>query len=72
MTIQEIWQAIDEGKKVFWHHDGYQVLVEKATLNEFNKNSFRDGKVLCIRYLENWFGGIIHDSELKDCFIKEV
>ena len=29
MSIKEIKKAINEGKKVFWHHEGYEVIKDK-------------------------------------------
>ena len=71
MTINEIYAAIESGKRVFWENNDYEVLIENDTLNEYNKNSFRNNQVLVIRYIPNFFGGLIHETDLKDCFIKE-
>ena len=29
MTIKEIKKAINQGKKVFWNHEGYEVIKDK-------------------------------------------
>lgn len=29
MTLQEIKDAVDAGKSVYWHHKGYQVIKDK-------------------------------------------
>jgi hypothetical protein len=28
MTYNEVTQAIDSGKKVYWHHEGYEVIKD--------------------------------------------
>ena len=72
-TINEVWAAIDSGKSVFWEHTGYKVIVEHADqTNEYQSNHFtnRDGKVLSIRCLENYFGGLMDEKELSALFVE--
>ena len=33
MTAQEIKEAVDQGKTVYWHHDGYEVI--KDSIGEY-------------------------------------
>lgn len=71
MKIEQVWQAVSEGKTVYWHNKAYKVYVSDANpllgfqLNHF---SFKDGKILSVRHIENYFGGLIEDSDLEHCF----
>ncbi len=70
-NIDEVWQDLNQGRKVYWNHTGYEIVREPVTKGiEFQEKHFsRQGnEVLCIRYTENWFGGIIDETEVKELF----
>jgi len=67
-TIEQVWQAIDEGKKVYWHHEGYQVLVDNDSCPEKKLSSNRGEKCLRVTCLRNWFGSRLDERELGQLF----
>jgi hypothetical protein len=70
-NIKDLWSDLKNGKRVYWHHDGYQVIIEDAIPNnKFQSEhfTFNNGKVLSVRYLKNWFGGLMGEDEIKDCY----
>jgi hypothetical protein len=73
-NIEQVWEALDNGITVNWVHDGYKVYIEDIYPdNEFQKAHFtrRGNKVLSIRCIENYFGGLICESELGKLFSEE-
>ncbi len=72
MTVTEIYDTILSGQKVFWGHEGYQVLITQAHKGceyQANHHSNVNGLLLEIRYLANWFGGLIDEEELSDVYV---
>ena len=71
MDVKQVWSALDKGLKVYWSNDAYQVVVETADCEyQYNHFTNRNGKVLCIRHTENWFGGLMDQAELGALFLK--
>lgn len=73
MTIVEVWDKLDKNIAVYRKNVGYKVIIEEAK-SDYHRRHFthRDGSVLAIRYVENWFGGLMYEEELDDLFTKEV
>lgn len=72
MTIQELWEKIERGETVFWANEGYKVYTEEAFCEHQKQHfSHKNGKVLSVRFIENYFGGLIHESELTELFTKD-
>lgn len=69
-SVGEVWKAIDAGLSVYWVHDGYQVLVITADLNQYTAYSYRRSTGQCLRvtFIENYFGSVLCKSELKSLF----
>lgn len=57
MSYDEIVQAIEQGKKVYWINSAYRVFLENGKLYEINVYSMSMCK--------------LEGSQHKDCFIKE-
>lgn len=74
MTVKEIHTALNNGKKVYWHSEGYQVFKipvrEHYREHDTNHVTHLDGQILEIIYTSNWWGGLAHEKELKDCYVK--
>jgi hypothetical protein len=70
-TVSQVWSAIDSGKKVYWIHKGYQVLVENDSYPELKLYSNRGKQMLRVTCLENWFGSRLDKTELSQLFIGE-
>ena len=62
MTLRELTQALANGEDVRWGNDGYTVQWENLP----------NGSAITIRYTKNSFGGAMADSEIKDCYIKDI
>jgi len=72
MNVQEIHEALDQGKKVIWGNALYQVFKSEVTKGcEYQENhpTNINGMVLEIICMNNYFGGIASIKELDDCFI---
>lgn len=69
-NINEVWDAIDKGHRVFWVHEGYEVLVEPDPCPDKKLSSNRGLQCLRVTYLENWFGSRLNESQLSQLFIK--
>lgn len=62
MDLRELTQALANGDDVRWINDGYRVQWENLL----------NGPAITIRYTSNGFGGAMHGSEMKNCYIKEL
>lgn len=77
-TIEQVWQAIDKGLTVYWSNTAYKVYIEpnpksSPYYNSINRQySTRNEQLLSIRCISNYFGSIIHESELSQLFTSEV
>ena len=56
MSYNEIIQAIEKGKKVYWINSAYRVFLENGKLYEINV------------YIESMCS--LQESQYKDCFIE--
>lgn len=70
-TIQDVWNAIEDGKEIFWHHEGYKVIVEEPNNPNYKPENIRRGKVLTVRCLDNWFGSLLSEYDLPNLYIKK-
>lgn len=71
-TIQEVWQAIMNGKPVYWHHEGYRITLVDARGDYQEKHfTYRNGFVLRVTCTSNWFGSLLEESELGNLFVTE-
>ena len=73
MNIDRIWELLNKNVDVFWSNDNYKIY--RSTLlrdNEFQANHFstRNGEILSIRCISNYFGEVIDEKELDSLFIK--
>ena len=68
-NIKQVWEAIEKGQNVYWHHKGYKVTLELA--NDLTDSFSVKGKhCLRVTCLSNWFGSIIVPSDLPDLFVE--
>lgn len=56
MSYNEIVQAIEQGKKVYWINSAYRVILEKGKLYEINVYNMS----MCL----------LESAQYKNCFIK--
>lgn len=72
MTIKEIHEALDQGKRVEWGNSSYIITRTKSHC-EYQDNHFTNvkGLVLSITCESNWFGGLMDESELKKVYLAE-
>lgn len=68
-TLSDIHKALDSNKEVFWGHSGYKVhyIPNRPELLQYSEH---DGKLIRISYVETYFGSLIQESEVTNCFIK--
>lgn len=76
-TVDDIWNAIDKGKTIFWCNENYKVFVEdnigsaETTECDVRQYSARNGKMLSIRCISNYFGSVISKGDLPKLFVKQ-
>lgn len=58
MSYNEIMQAIQQGKKVYWYNKGYEVSIAQ--------------NALYITYKYNGYFSRLQKTEVKNCFIHEA
>lgn len=72
-TIKSVWSDLEKGVTIYWSHEGYKVYIEPQNQGcEYQANHFtnKNKKVLSIRCIENYFGGLITEPEIKSLFSK--
>lgn len=83
-TIEQVWEAIDAGKTVYWGSDAYQLTIEEE--GEANNPesmaawrihhgypvpfSARGTKALRVTCISNWFGSLLSETELGALYTK--
>lgn len=78
LTVIQVWALMDKGIKVYCGSDAYQVVVETVHHNEqssagmYQRNHFthRNNQVLSVRCMSNWFGSIMHPTDLGNLYLK--
>lgn len=76
-TISQVWEIIDQGKTIYWSGDAYEVVVqpdhqpERTQSHEPRRLIERNGELLEVRCMSNWFGSILHESELGSLYTKD-
>lgn len=68
MNLQEIKQAIEEGKKVFWRSELYEVKKCTYESSEVDYNIICNLNDHCIGL--TWRNGVTLNGEEKDFFVK--
>lgn len=71
MTIDEIWQAIDNGNIVFCGNESYQIIPVASFYTEYSKLSYRKDSALRVTCMNNYFGSFIDKTDLSQCFTKK-
>ena len=71
LTIEQIWDALDAGKTVYWENGLYQVKpVKMKSHNQYSEVSKRDDEALRVTCTMNGFGSLITEGCLAKCFVK--
>ena len=71
MNIEQIHQALEEGKVVNWQNSLYELeYVPCESENPSGKLSFKGGKAIRVTCTQNYFGSLITESCLENCYIK--
>jgi len=78
MNIGQIWAALDKGLVVNYGNTSYKIYIEKVCTTSGSTRDYqsvhfsvRNGELLSIRCISNYFGGLINESQLAECFIVE-
>lgn len=71
MTIDKIYEALAQGKKVYWKNTRYIVHIVEDPCPEKNLYSHRDGKMLRVTFESNYFWSRITENCLSSIFIEE-
>lgn len=68
-NVNEIWNDIDRGHKVYWENEYYEVQVTTPTGdNVYSNFSLHNGKCLTIWCEKTSFGGLIAPREVEGCY----
>lgn len=72
MTINEIHNALEQGKKVNWENGLYELAyVPCEENNRYGKSTYRNGKAIRVSCILNSFGSLLAADEIEKCFLKE-
>jgi len=78
MNIGQIWAALDKGLVVNYGNTSYKIYIEKVCTTSGSTRDYqsvhfsvRNGELLSIRCISNYFDGLINESQLAECFIVE-
>ena len=78
-NIDEVWKDLERGKTIFWTNESYKVYIQDARSPErfghdydLSHFTFKNGKVLDVRFIETFWGARMDQSDLLDLFSKEV
>ena len=71
-SISQVWDAINQGKTVYWASDAYQLVREPAPpqLTKYSEYSLNNGKCLRVTCMDNWFGSWLSEKELGSLYVK--
>lgn len=69
-TLQDLWNDIEAGVKVYWSNESYQVLVQNDPVSCKDMFSHKDGKMLRVTCMSNWFGSRLDKNEITSCYRK--
>jgi hypothetical protein len=70
-NISQVWDDINNNKTIYWENCSYKLYIEPINEKiEFQVNHFtaNNGKVLSIRCIDNYFGGLIDIRELSGLY----
>lgn len=69
-TLDDIRAALDAGKTVYWSNKAYTAHYVDASANH-NPYSVKDGKAIRVSCTSNYFGSLISESDIYNCFVVE-
>lgn len=75
-TLDQVWNAIDQGLTVYWASDAYQLTIEtvdpdyRIRMGWGPTFSQRDTKALRVTCISNWFGSFLDPNELGNLYVK--
>lgn len=79
-TISEVWEAINQGKTVYWSNKAYKLTIEDnnafpaefvARMGWDKHFTMQDNKLLRVTCISNWFGSLLTENELSKLFTAE-
>lgn len=69
-SFQDVWQALDDGHEVFWVNELYHITKEFA-MPHHCQDTIRNGLLLRVTCIDNYFGSLLLTEELAQLFIKD-
>jgi hypothetical protein len=75
-TVEQIHGALDQGLTVYWTNTAYKVyrtadaMPHITAKHEGRQFSLRNGMLLEVRCIENYFGGILNPSDVSALFVQ--
>jgi hypothetical protein len=69
-TFDDVWNALDAGQTVYWYNTSYKITIEPCQKTT-NRETERNGKVLRVTCVSNYFGSLLKECELSNLFIED-
>lgn len=76
MQLEQVWQALEEGKTVYWTNKSYKITIEPLNREWRESNGFeipfsaKGEQCLRVTCISNWFGSLLDPSELNSLFVE--
>ncbi len=71
-TIEQVWEAVEAGQVIYWVNKSYQVIAELDSVPHENLYSQKNGRMLRVTCMSNWFGSRITPNCLDSLFVEEA
>lgn len=72
LNINEVWEDLNKGKTIYWSNLGYKIYISKSDCEYQNEHfSNKQGRVLEVRFIETYWGGLIEKTEVSGLFSVE-
>lgn len=69
--ISEIWKDFSMGRTIYWKSKAYKLYASTANCDYQNDHfTNKDGQVLSIRCIENYFGGLMDIMEMDSLYLE--
>lgn len=75
-NIDQVWEALDQGKIVYWKNESYQLTIEPVQREWRERQGFgipwttRGESCLRVTCMSNWFGSLLETNELNSLYTK--
>lgn len=68
-TIEQVWNDIEKGIEIFWGNESYHLTLVPSGPNNTQYTN-KNGQLLRVTCISNYFGSLLNESELNALFSK--